>query len=580
MAAPPILTGGHVNLAGARVSVKTRAQRGLQYLFFGVTVAVIVYLVLVPLALLIWRGVTTNEGLTVANFIAAFSVSGSVAMVINSVVFAVGAAVVSTVTGTSLAYVCARTNAPLKPLMYATSVVPLIIPGILFTIAWIFLLSENIGILNVALRDMGLGFLTMNVFSMGGMILVEALHLSPIVFLLMYAAFRATDPSLEESAMMSGASLPKMVRMITIPMVRPSLFAAILVMLVRGLESFETPALLGIPAGRFVFTSRIYNALSTYPVAYDRAAIYSIALIVITALGLFYVQVVTRQAERFQTITGKGFRPRPLDLGRWRWPVAMVFAGYFLFVVVAPLGVLIYLSLLPYFVAPGADAVALFSFDNYRFVFSMPNVKRALWNSSLLAVSSATILMLFMSVVAWLVLRSKMRGRRLLDMLSAFPLAYPGLVLGVALIFVYLRVPIKVYGTLWILLIAYITRYMPYAMRYATSSMGQIGSELEESARMSGAEWRDVFRRIIVPLTMPGIVAGWIYVVIVSIRELSASILLYSPGTEVFSVLIWELWEAGRAGELAAIGVTLVLGLIVMVGVAYKLGANIGVKET
>lgn len=577
--AAPSLTGGGVRHAGARVTLKTRAQRGVQYIFFGVTVTLIVYLVVVPLALLLWRGITTNEGLSIANFVAAFRVSGSAAMVWNSIAFAVGAAAVSTVTGTALAYVCARTNAPLKPLMYATSVVPLIIPGILFTISWIFLLSDNIGIINNALRQVGLDFLTMNVFSLGGMILVEALHLSPIVFLLMYAAFRATDPSLEESAMMSGASLPKMVRRITLPMVRPSLFAAILVMLVRGLESFETPALLGIPAGRFVFTSRIYNALNTYPVAYDRAAIYSLVLIAITAAGLFYVQVVNRQAERFQTITGKGFRPRPLDLGRWRWPIAAVFAGYFLFVVVAPLAVLIYVSLLPYFMPPSLAAVEAFSLENYRFVFSMPNVTRALWNSTILAVGSATVLMVFMSVVAWLVLRSKMRGRRLLDLLSAFPLAYPGLVLGVALIFVYLRVPIKVYGTLWILLIAYVTRYMPYAMRYATSSMGQISVELEESARMSGAEWKDVFRRVIVPLTMPGIVAGWIYVVIVSIRELSSSILLYSPGTEVFSVLIWELWEAGRAGELAAIGVTLVTGLIVMVGVAYKLGANIGVKE-
>lgn len=580
MAAPPLVAGGGSRQAGTRVPVRTRVQRGVQYLFFAVTIVVIVYLVVVPLALLLWRGITTNEGLSFSNVVAAFRVSGSGEMIVNSVVFAVGSAALSTVTGTALAYVCARTNAPLKPLMYAASVVPLIIPGILFTIAWIFLLSENIGLFNVALRTMGLDFLTMNVFSMGGMILVEALHLSPIVFLLMYAAFRATDPSLEESAMMSGASLPKMIRRVTIPMVRPSLFAAILVMLVRGLESFETPALLGIPADRFVLTSRIYNALKTYPVAYDRAAIYSLALILITAAGLFYVQRVNRQAERFQTITGKGFRPRTLDLGAWRWPIAGIFAVYFLIVVVAPLAVLVYMSLLPYFMAPGIDALSQFSLDNYRFVFSMPNVRRSLWNSTILALGSATFLMLFMSVVAWLVLRSKMRGRRLLDMLSAFPLAYPGLVLGVALIFVYLRVPITVYGTLWILFIAYVTRYMPYAMRYATSSMGQIGGELEESARMSGAEWKDVFRRVVVPLTMPGIIAGWIYVVIVSIRELSASILLYSPGTEVFSVLIWDLWEAGRAGELAAIGVTLVSGLIVMVGVAYKLGANIGVKET
>ena len=554
-------------------------MRAGQYAFFALAIGLIVYFVVVPLVFLIWRGFTTDQGFSFANVVEAFTVSGTVGMVINSVVFAIGAAALATVTGTALAYICARTNAPLKPVMYATSVVPMIIPGILFTIAWIFLLSDDIGILNVALRSLGLGFLQLNVFSMAGMILVEGLHLSPIVFLLMYAAFRATDPALEESALMSGASVPAMIRMVTLPMVRPSLFAAVLVMVVRGLESFETPALLGVPAGRFVFTSRIFLALNTFPVRYDRAAIYSLALIAITAAGLFYVQVVTRQAERFQTITGKGFRPRPLDLGPWRWPVAILFVLYFLFVVVAPLGVLLYVSLLPFYIGPSMAALEALTFENYVFIFDLPHVVRALRNSAILAFSSATLLMFFMSVIAWLVVKSRMPGRRLLDSLTAFPLAFPGLVLGVALIFVYLRVPLRIYGTLWILLIAYVTRYMPYAMRYASSSMGQISGELEESARMSGAEWKDVFRRIILPLIMPGIVAGWIYVVIVSVRELSASILLYSPGTEVFSVVVWELWEAGRTGELSALGVILVAGLVVTVAVAYKLGANIGVRE-
>ena len=579
MTAPVLPAERETRPETTRIPLGTRVARAGQYAFFALAIGIIVYFVVVPLIFLVWRGVTTDEGLSLENVYQAFRVPGSGQMVLNSIVFAVGTAALSTITGTALAYICARTNAPLKPVMYATSVVPLIIPGILFTISWIFLLSSDIGILNNALVVIGLGFIQLDVFSMPGMILVEGLHLSPIVFLLMYAAFRVTDPALEESALMSGASVPQMVRRITLPMVRPSLFAAILVMVVRGLESFETPALLGIPAGRFVFTSRIYQALNTFPVRYDRAAIYSLTLILITVVGLVYVQVVNRQAERYQTITGKGFRPQPLDLGRWRWPVSVLFVAYFLFVVVAPLGVLVYLSLLPFYVAPSMAAVELLSFDNYFFVADMPNVVRAFRNSIVLAVGSATFLMAFMSVVAWLVVKSRMPGRRLLDALSAFPLAYPGLVLGVALIFVYLRVPLPIYGTLWILFIVYVTRYMPYAMRYATSSIGQIGGELEESARMSGAEWKDVFLRVIVPLMMPGIVAGWIYVVIVSVRELSASILLYSPGTEVFSVVIWELWEAGRAGELAAVGVVLVSGLMVMVGVAYKLGANIGVKD-
>lgn len=551
----------------------------LKYLGLTVVIGLTVYLVLVPLVFLIWRGISSGDGLTFANIGQAYSVRGTGGMVVNSIIFSVGTAVLATVVGSALAFVSVRTNAPFKSILYASSLVPLIIPGILYTISWIFLLSDSFGFFNVALRGVGLGFLSIDVFSLPGMIIVEGLHLSPIVFLLMFAAFKATDPALEESAMMSGASVPQVIRRITLPLVRPALLASLLVMLVRGLESFETPALLGIPAGKWVFTSQIFRALKTYPIRYDNAAIYSITLIGITVIGLYFVSRANRQTSRFETITGKGFRPRPLDLGVWRWPVSIGFVLYFLVVVLAPLLTLAYLSLLPFFIPPGREAFSRFSLENYAAMLDLPTVVRSIRNSLILSVGSATFLMLFMAIVAWIVVKSKMRGRNTLDSITTYPLAYPGLVLGVSLIFVYLRVPLPIYGTLWILFIVYVTKYMPYAMRYASNSIVQIAGELEESAQMSGASWRSTFRRIILPLMAPGLVAGWVYVVVVSVRELSASILLYRQGTEVFSVLIWELWESGQTTQLAAVGVTLVLGLTVLVGIAYKVGANIGIRE-
>ncbi len=555
-----------------------RVLRRAEFWITGAAILLIGYLVAAPLIYLIWQAFTTRAGLTISNFIRAFQAPGTGEMITNSVIFAVGQAIMATLIGTSLAYFCVRTNAPMKPLLYAASLVPLIIPGILFTISWIFLLSKDIGVINQLLESAGLGFLTLNIFSLPGMILVDGLHLSPIVFLLMFAAFRATDPSLEESALMSGASLPTVFRRVTLPLVRPALMGAMLVMLVRGLESFETPALLGIPARKWVFTSQIYQALNTYPVRYDLAGVYSLTLLAITALGLFYVQWANRQSERYQTVTGKGFRPRPLDLGKWRWPVSIVFVLYFLIVVVAPLLILIWVSLLPFYMAPSFEALDVVSLENYGRVFNLRNVTRSLKNSLLLAVSSATFLMLFMSVVSYIVLKTRMPGRRLLDLLSAFPLAYPGLVLGVAFIFIYLRSPIPIYGTLWILFLVYITRYMPYGMRYASTSMSQISNELEESAKMSGARWSDTFRRIILPLVTPGLLAGWVYVMIVSVRELSSSILLYRSGTEVFSVIIWQLWNDGFTTVLAAVGTMMVFGLVIMVAIAYKLGAKVGVQ--
>jgi iron(III) transport system permease protein len=204
---------------------------------------------------------------------------------------------------------------------------------------------------------------------------------------------------------------------------------------------------------------------------------------------------------------------------------------------------------------------------------------RALKNSFMLGIGSATVVMLVMAVVAWVVVRTRLKGRWLIDNLAFLPLTIPGLVLGVALLFVYLRLPLPIYGTLWILFIAYFTRYMPYGMRYATTSMYQISGELEESAKVSGASWWQSFRRIMLPLLVPGLVAGWIYIVTVSVRELSSSILLYSPGNEVLSILIFEQWVNGQTNELAALGVIMVISLVVLVFLASRLGARIGVKE-
>jgi iron(III) transport system permease protein len=557
----------------------TRRPVGLWAL--GLLIIVVLgYLVLSPLVYLVWRGLTTGDGFGLGNIAAAYNVPGTSEMLLNSFLFAGGSALVSTLTGTALAFFCVRSNAPLKPLLYAASIVPLIVPGILYTISWVYLIGGNVGVIKKIFGLMGMGFLVPDAFSLPGMILIDGLHLSPLVFLLMFAAFKSTDPSLEESAMMSGASVPQTVRRVTLPLVRPALLGAVLIMVVRGLESFETPAVLGMPSGTWVFTSRIYDALHTYPIKYDQASIYSLSLLLITVAGLLLVQYLNRRSERFQTVTGKGFRPRPMDLGAWRWPVSIGFVVYFLIAVVAPLLILLWMSLLPYYQTPGITPLKTITLSNYAELFQTRGVVESIKNSTILALTSATAVMLFTAVISWLVLKSRFRGRRVLELLASFPLAMPGLVLGVALIFIYLRSPLPIYGTLAILFIAYVTRYLPYGMRYSGSSLAQVGAELEESAKMSGATWRDTFRRIVLPLMGPGLVAGWIYVVVVSVRELSSSILLYSQNTRVLSVTIWEFWQNGQTGVLAALGVSMVVVLMALVAVAYKLGAKIGVRET
>jgi iron(III) transport system permease protein len=541
-------------------------------------VAVFGFLTLVPLGFLVWQTFTEDGAFTLGAVARAYSADALGGMAISSAVFATGSSVLAVGLGTLLAYLTTRTDMPFKGPLFVASLTPLIIPGILHTISWIFLTSPRVGPVN-QLLDLVPGIPTIDIFSMWGMIWVEGLHLAPLVFLLMAAAFRSMDPSLEESALASGATLPRVFTRITLPLVKPALLAAILITLIRALESFEVPALLGIPRGIWVFTSRIWRALEGGRSDFGLAGAFSLSLLLITSILVFLHARLGKTARRYQTVTGKGFRPGVVSLGRWRVPAAGFAVGYVMVAVILPLLNLVYISTQRFYAAPSIETIAGATLDNYRYTFTHSQVLGAFGNSLLLGVGAATGLMLLTAVASWLLVRSKLRGRSVLDHLASIPLVVPGLVVGVSLLVVYLRVPLPIYGTLWILFIAYLTRYLPYGMRYASTSMYQVGSELEESAQVSGAGWWYTFRRVHLPLLVPGLVAGWIYIVIVSVRELSSSILLYSPGNEVLSVLIWEQWENGQFTELAALGVVMVTMLVVLVAVARRLGARIGIRE-
>ena len=564
----------------------TRPALNWQWIVIGVCVALTVYIAVVPLGFLLWQSFFTPQTATKAavftfgNYITAYTSSDTVRLFWTSMQFAVGTAAFAFFVGTSLAWMNERTNTPFKSLFFALSLIPLVIPGILFTVAWILLGSPKIGIVNLVLMSMfGLSEPVFNIYSMWGMIWVDGLHYSPVAFLLMTAAFRAMDPSLEESAMMSGANVFQVLWNITLKLTWPAIFATFLILFVRAIESFEVPALLGLPVGIQVFTSSIYQAVHRYPSQIGLASAYAITLLLITSVGIYFISKLSSSGSKYATMTGKGFRPRLIDLGPWRWVAAAVFMVYFALIVVLPFAVLLWSSFQKFYSVPSMAALKNLTLDPYRFVLSYPNLGRSVWNSLLLSFGSATLIMLITSVICWIVVKTKLPGRWLLDNLASLPMVFPGLVLGLALMIFYLNVDIGVYGTMWILFIAYVTRFMPYGLRFNTTSMLQIHKELEESAAMSGASWFTAFRRIVLPLLKPGMLAGWIYIMIVSIRELSSSILLYSPGTEVISIIIWELWENGQYVELSALGVLFILMLFVLVMISQAVGKKFGIKE-
>ena len=552
----------------------------------ALSIAAVAWLALVPLVFLLWQSILTPQTaaapaqFTLDNFRTAYLSADTARLLVNSVQFASGAAVLALCVGTGLAWMNERTNTPFKSLFFALTIMPLVIPGILFTVSWIMLASPKIGLLNLALQRLfDTDAVFVNIYSMSGMIWVDGLHYSPMAFLLMTAAFRSMDPSLEEQAAMSGASLFQTARRITLGLAWPAALASLLILFVRSIESFEVPALLGLPVGIHVYTSAIYQAIHEYPSQIGLASAYAVTLLLLTSLGVYVQSRLAASGARYSTVTGKGFRPRTIDLGSWRYVTAAIFIAYFAIIVLLPFLVLLWSSLQRFYSVPSWAALARVSLDSYRAVLDNPQFGETVRNSVVLAVGSAGAVMLLSAVISWIVVRTRVRGRWLLDNIASLPLVFPGLVLGLAIMVCYLTVDIGIYGTLWIMFIAYVTRFLPYGMRYNSTSMLQIHKELEESAAMSGASWSMTFRRIVLPLLQPGLLAGFIYVMIVSIRELASSILLYSPGTEVVSIMIWELWQNGQYVELSALGVMLIIALFCLVMLAQLLSRRFGIAQ-
>lgn len=549
-----------------------------KWLIIGGTILVVAWLTLIPLGFLLWQSVHTTASLqepavfTLENYATAFESAESLVLMGNSLQFAFFTAAFALAVGTFFAWVNERTNTPFKSLFFAMSIIPLIIPGILFTVSWIMLASPQIGILN---RLFGPWF---NIYSMAGMVWVDGLHYAPVAFLLVTAAFRSMDPSLEESAMMSGASVVQTAFKVTLKLAWPAILAAFIILFIRAIESFEVPALLGLPIGLRVFTSAIYDAVHSYPSNIGLASAYAIVLLAITSLGIYYQSRLSNQGSKYSTVTGKGFRPRVADIGRWRYLTGGVFILYVLLVVGLPFLVLLWASLQRYYSAPSWNAVQNLSFSAYAKVLAYPGFYTAVWNSIKLALGGATIVMLLTSVICWITIRTKIQGRWLLDVLASLPLVFPGIVLGLSLMVFYLNFDIGIYATLWIMLMAYVIKFLPYGMRYNATSMVQIHKELEESAAMSGASWLMTFRRVVLPLLKPGLVAGWIYIIVVSVRELSSSILLYSPGNEVISIMIWEFWQNGQYVELSAFGVMMITALFCFIMLVQAASKRLGVK--
>ena len=560
-----------------------------QYLILGAVVCILLYQILIPLLVLVFGSFKTvppghpdylTLRLSLENYIRAYGSPRFWTATGNSLVFASWVSGLAFIVGTFLAWVTERTNTPLRRLIFILAIVRIIMPGILITISWVLLLSPQIGVVNQLLQSLlGLKGPPFNVYSLAGMIWIETVEVIPLAFLLMAATFRSMDPNLEEASLTCRSGIFTTFRRITLPLALPSVLSVYILLFLRVVDAFEVPAIVGIPAGIRVYSTEIYLNATSAPADHGLAGAYAMTLLVLSALLVSLYLRLTRTGAKFVTVTGKAYRPRPFDLRRWKYltcalSLLLVFGTFGLAFLV-----IVWSSLLPFYQTPSWESLALIGLNNYQELWNYPFALNALKNSTILGMGSATIVMLLAALTAYIVVKTRLPGRGFLDVLAFSPIAIPGMTLAIAVMWVYLTLPIPLYGTLWIILLAYVTKYMDVSTRIMSASMKQVSNELEEASLVCRASWRRTFFSILLPLLKPGVMAGWIWVVIHAFRELSVAIMLYYSGTEPISVAIFDLWEGGSYGVLAALGVIVFIIMSALVMASRKLSERYGVRE-
>lgn len=528
--------------------------------------------IITPVLVVLWRSFTSGRlgfdvGLNLANYMRVFGDKDIMPMLSNSVTYAAGAALLGTAVGALLAWIVARTNTPGKALVELMPLYPILMPPIMKNIAWILLLAPKSGILNGMLQQFfGIETLVFNAFTMAGMIWVFGLACVPLGYLFLLPVFLSFDPSLEESAYIAGSKPINTMLRITFPLAMPAFISAFVLNFLRGLRSFETPVLQGTPGNIKVFVSRVYDSMALEFNA-GLATAYSVVLVVLSVITLYFYVRATRFSERYATITGKGYRVRVIDIGPWKYLTFLAVFLYFLAGILIPFVVLIVVSMIPYY---DYDTFMKFPTNavltNYYTVMRHPSFVTGFYNSLVLSVSIAVITVLAGITMAFTIYRTRAWGTKLFEFIGTLPLAFPPLVLSVGLVIIFIGTPL--YNSLWALGIGLFVAYFPYAFRNASGSIVNIHKELDEAAWVHGARWRHVFFKITLPILKPSVGGALFYIFIEAVRNVDVAVLLTAPGKEYGPVTLFEYFRVGQWAEAAAGGVIYLIVLIVAVSLA------------
>ena len=503
--------------------------------------------------------------ITFQNYVSTFGRTDTYLLVLNTICYAFGSVIIALMISTCLAWLTERTDLPLRGTIRILMFSWMAVPPLVMSFGWILLLNPGNGALNVILRNMfGLTKNPLNVYTMGMMIFISGMVLVPTSFIMISGALRNMDPQLENAATVAGAGRWTIIRYITVPLISPSLLSVGIYAVMVMIQAFDIPLSIGLTARVPVLSTRIYllsTPESSLP-QYGLSASFGVVLLILALLLMRSYFRFIRMGERFRVVTGRGFRPRRITLGHWRF-VGLGGAGLYFALMFLPLLILLWTSFLRFYQSPSISILSLASLNNYRDILNQPMVRRALGNTVILVFSSATLVMTLSSLISWFSVRSKGWMAKWMDTLAFTPMAVPHIVMAIALLLLYIRTPL--YGKIWLLILGHVTIYLAFGTRTMNGALIQIHQELENAATVSGAKWMTTLRRVLLPLLRPHILNGWFWVIAHSLRDLTIPLMLMTTSNVVLSSALWLVWESPNIPGAAALSMLMVLGFMLLV---------------
>jgi iron(III) transport system permease protein len=550
-----------------------RPRRNWQAIVTVAVLLIVGFLVILPLVFLVEESLNVGDPMTfpptqygIGNYLAIFD--EDIRVLWNTLIIAVMATVMATLFGFTLAWILTRTDVPGRAMLERLMELPYYMTPLVGALAWAVIAGPKSGFVNQLWKAIGGSGDVADIYTHFGIAWVMALFEGTVAFVMISAAMKSMDPALEESARVMGASKLRTTLTVTLPLVMPGVLGATLFVFAEMLGSFAAALVIGIPARIYVITTAIWDSTLAYPPDYGRASAMGLALFVVMfGMLTFYRYMIV--GGSFATITGKAFRPRPMNMGKLAWVLFGVCCLYVFLAVILPIAALLLTSLQRF--ATVILSQAQFTLANYQTALSLGPVRTAMVNSLMLGFGVASVGVLIMAVLVWIIYRSQLRGRGAIEYLAMFPGAVPRLVFGLALLWAWLNIPIPIYGTLWLLALAYFTVMLPLGVRTLAGVVLQIDKSLEECARVCGAGWGYQMRTVTLPLLRPGILAAWLLIFMACVRELGASVFLMGPNAKVIAPSIVSAFASSGTELTAAMALIQTFTVIVALIILFRL---------